>query len=365
MRKPITLLVLAVALVGVIYFAARTALDILDFGKMVEVLRPFEVDPDTTQTTQNDVEPTVQNDPSVRFIDAPEAVQQIAMQIAMGDIPDTDLLASLTPEQLDASYSQPFSKIRPVFGHTLLREAVVQLNPDAAAALIAAGARSDYNDNEMPYQAVLLKSSLDRVWFPDYEKGNALLQLWLDNGGSPNQLNAFYGTLGPLLNNVPSDNLEALVILLKAGADPWASIVTNVSTSGWESKSRPFMLVQANASPNASEIMFRLGKEGVLTKGTPAQMEEMDALYQRATEQYLGSTGPANLITVWGLQMAINEVYGALDLPLAGDIATLMDMQVPANIGGFFLAPGEIRSPNDPDQLVTNDNQTGTERWDG
>lgn len=366
MRNPLIKLLAAAAVIGLGYVGIRTALDLRDFKKLVEVLEPFEVDPNAPpETAVTDVELPVRNDPTPRFFDAPEQVLDIALQIASGGIPAPDLLAELTPEQMNASYSRPFPEKQPTYGHTLLREAVIQINPDAARALVAAGARTDYNTHEMPYQAVLLETSRERVWYPDYEKGNALLQLWLEQDGDPNQFNTFYGTLGPLLNNVPAFNLEGMMILLKAGADPWLTLVTNVSESGWESESRPFMTTNANASIVSSETMFRLGREGLLKPGPTEHMTKLDQMYQRTATQYLGSTGPQNLGTIWAMQMAVKEVYQALDLPVTGDLAELMAIQVPSGIGGFFLASGEIRSPDDPDQIVNNNNQMGTERWDG
>ena len=110
--------------------------------------------------------------------------------------------------------------------------------------------------------------------------------------------------------------------------------------------------------------MFRLAREGLLGRPTQPARDAMDAAYQRTAGQYIGSTGPENLRTVWRLQMAVGAVYEALGMPVTGDLAALMELEVPADLQGFFLGSGEIRSPDDPDQKVRADNQHGTERWD-
>ncbi|MCV2447169.1 hypothetical protein [Paracoccus sp. DMF] len=56
----------------------------------------------------------------------------------------------------------------------------------------------------------------------------------------------------------------------------------------------------------------------------------------------------------------ILEQTGAQPTPMISD---LLAMQIPPDVGGFFLAPGEIRSPKDEDQRARTDNQFGTERW--
>ena len=297
---------------------------------------------------------------AARFGDAPEGVAAIAETIMLGQELDPTIVAALSPEELNASYSLPFPEKQPLYGHTLLREAVVSGNVAAAGALVAAGANPAFNDNEMPHIAVKRVEGNRNLAFGDYATGNALVQVWLDAGGDPNVHNAFYGGVGPLLVTAPMNNLEGLMLLLKAGADPWGRVSLSATH-----KSFTFMSDFSNANLIANEVMFRLANDGLIGPGPAEEVATLIEDYERVSGNYVGSTGPANLATMWRMQKAIGALYPVLDATPAGDTAVLMSTEIPADVAGFWLAEGETRSPETDDQVVTSSNQEGDERWDG
>lgn len=302
-------------------------------------------------------------DMSPLFETAPSLVQEIAVKISSGMVPSYAEIAELPDGALNASWAMPEPKDKPSFGHTLLREAVVQRNLHAARALINAGADVFFNNGEMPFLAGhMVDRQQRRLWFADYSEGMPFLQLWLENGGSPNIQSPWAGT--PLLSDLPHDNLEAVLFLLANGADPWASYVTSVSSTGFEFKSTPFFESRANANSISLEISFRIALEGHYAGGPAHAIAALTHNYERTAEQYNESSGPADLAKVWMMQKALPPIYAQMGKTPGPEVAKLLAMNVPEDIGGFWLAPGEIRSPDEENQRPLNDNQQGQQRWE-
>ncbi|MEO1347027.1 MAG: hypothetical protein AAFV74_23040 [Pseudomonadota bacterium] len=301
----------------------------------------------------------------IRFPDAPKPVLDLAATILSGEAPSLEAIQTLTPELLNRTYVTPSVGNLPWMQHSLLREAVQQANAPAARALITAGADPFFNRGEMPFLAARTASGgRDRV-FPDYSDANAMIEMWFEAGGDPNA--TWEGAGGSLLLlELSQANLEGVLLVLERGADPWRRVpIGRAFGDTPRMTSMPFLLRTANANPFSSEIAFRVALAGYYRGGSVDDLSELDALYEMAAEQYLGSTGDENLHLVWQMQKAITEIYRSLERDVPDRVAALLAMQIPADVGGFWLAPGEVRSPDEPDQVVTNDTQLGNELWNG
>ena len=283
----------------------------------------------------------------------------IARLIMMGQVPPTSALTALGAEKLNHGWSSPFPKDYPSARHGLLRQAVISRNFEAAKALMLAGADQFYNDNEMPFDAVRMSVEETMIWFPDYALGTEFLKLWLNSGGDINATCPMWSG-GPILHSVAPDNLEGFLFLLKSGADPWFNPSPADDPTYFYDN---FFQLQANATWFSNELAFRIAKEGLYRGGSPDKIAALIAEYEAVAEQYKDATGPEDLRSVWSLQMALNEILPQVNVTPSGAIAELLAIDVPDDIGGFFLAEGEIRSPRDADQLVNNINQWGNERW--
>lgn len=298
-----------------------------------------------------------------RFPNAKPQITEVAAMIMRGEGPDPSQLDRIEAVDLNASYSRPFPKKQPGYIHTLLREAVLSSNLEAVRSLIEAGANIHFNEDEMPHLATQqIAAGRDRA-FPDYSVGNAIMTEWLGGGGDPNVHNAFYGSLGPLLSTVPQTNLEGQLILLRAGADPWHRVLLRVTPSGHEQWSWTWARSVANASPISCEVAFRVAREGLIPLGPKPLMEEMRAEYELAVANHLGGTGPEAQRALWQLRMAIGALFSHLAIEPIGDLNILLSMDILGDAGGFWLAPGEVRSSDDPDQIVRGDHTHGTETW--
>lgn len=297
------------------------------------------------------------------FPDAPANVREVARIIIERGVPSAEMLATLGTEQLNQSWSQPMPDIMPSAGHTLLRQAVQSRNVEAAAALIKAGADISYNENEMPFAALQMEEPGELVWFGDYSRGCALLSLWLAAGGEVNAAaNPAYNYTS-LLQSAPIVNLEGILILLQAGADLWRAAAEGINSDGSVYYGESFAEFNANANPLVLEVTFRIARLGFYRNGTPEQTERLIALYDRMAKQYVGSTGPENLHLIWLMQRLLPLVLDQTGQKPTPAIAAILATPVPDDVGGFFLAADEIRSPPDENQRVNNDNQTGHERW--
>lgn len=305
------------------------------------------------------------------FPDAPEDVRQIAKMIIEGKVPTAEELMELPQEALNQSYSRPFPKDQPLFGHTLLRQAVISRNLEAAKILISVGADPFFNQSEMAFMAVNMNTPPpdgEMVYYDDYRIGVSFLKLWFESGGQPNVRNERYG-YDDLLSATPMDNIEGILLLLDKGANPWAEYEVHLSVNNTGSGpfySESFFEFNANPSVSSSELCFRIALKGYYRGGPQSIIDKIVKSYERAATQYIGTSGPDNLAVVWGLQKVIPLVYEQMGVAPSGAVAELLKMKVPDDIGGFFLGPGEIRSADSHnDQRVSNFNQYGIEKWDG
>ena len=297
-----------------------------------------------------------------RFPDAPKPVLDIAATLNAGDTPSAEAIQALGPDLLNQSYVSPeFKKDFSWMRHSLLREAVLAANSEGARALMAAGADPFFNRGEMPFKAARIRSGGHFLSFPDYTDANAMIAMWLDAGGDPN---ATWERNGLLLDSLTEANLEGVFLLLERGADPWKKVPFGQSFGDTPPMmSWPFHLSNANANARACEVTFRIAEAGLYKGGSAEDLAELDMRYDRVAVQYLGSTGERNLHKVWLLQMATSAVYESLGREPPPAVSKLLAMDIPDGIGGFWLAPGELRSPDDPDQVVNNNNQWGNEMW--
>lgn len=301
----------------------------------------------------------VMTDIQQSFPGAPEKVLAIAGKIAFGEAITARDLSDLGTNEINELWPNPALAKQEGAGQSLLRLAVETRNIPAVHALLDAGADPFYNDNEWPFQAIRMFQGSQLVWFPDYSPGVELLKIWLDHGGDPNA-RCKYRSDEPLLIATNPSNLEGVLVLLDAGADPWFQprslrVPSRVQDSFFEGL--------ANATLKDNEVAFRIAQKGFYQGGSPEAVESLINRYDKAAKLLLGATGTENLWATWTMQQAlpiILEQTGGVATPA---ISELLSMDVPPDIGGFFLAPDEIRSPDDRDQQARNDNQFGTERW--
>lgn len=309
-------------------------------------------------------ETPVEREVTIRFPNAPGPVQAVAATIMAGQVPTPEMLGAVMPEDLGRSWSPAYPDM-PEMGHTLLRQAIVSRNVPAAEALIAAGADPFFNAHEMAFLALATPEDRPdgwRYWFADHSTGNAFLSQWIVAGGDVNTSGHAAVSTGPLLTQT-AGNLEAILMLLEAGADPWRRDLKRVTSSGTRIYSRSFFLDHANASEISGEIAFRVALLGHYRNGPPEMVDELIFLYDRTAAQYLGTTGPENLHVIWCIQKVLPLILEQTGREPTPAIAALLATPIPEGIGGFWLAPGEIRSPMEPDQRVRSDNQRGRELW--
>ncbi len=320
--------------------------------------RTAHVEEDAAQLADERKEMTV----STNFPDAPDLVTEVARVILDGAVPTPDQIAALG-DDLDRSWSMPFSADAPTFGHTLLREAVLARNFEATQALVAAGANARFNADEMAFLAVTYHTEGWRVWFPDYRPGMAFLNLWLEKGGSPAAVNNYYSSIGDLLHATPRDNLEAAMVLLQNGADGWLRHKPADADPDDTFVFDSYFEGLANANLMSCELIFRLAQAELLKPGPTDVVDAFFERYERVADQYRDASGPSDLATAWGLGRAMEAAYTNLGRTPNEAAQAVIDLTIPDDIGGFFLAPTEIRSDDDPDQRVNNDNQVGKEKW--
>lgn len=315
-------------------------------------------------------EKVIRSEVARRFDGAPEYIVDLAAKIAnpnaLLNAYTNDILA-LTSEDVNRGYGQPFPKTAPEYKHTLLREAVISGNTGAAALLLDRGADVHYNDDEMPFQSVNLdvgQNTYD-VWFPDYSIGSKFLRMWLDRGGAPDVTHPLYNAgIGTLLNHTPKNNLESTLSLLAFGANPWAPFEVTSDTGEYLYEVPGYFLSLSSGNKIHSEMAFRIAHAGYYKNG-PAKYEARlrDAIEATASI-YVDQKGTDAKNTLWILNKTYNEIFSSLGVAPGPQTSRVMDMSFASNIGGFFLAENEIRSPDREDQRVRNfGDQTGTEMW--
>lgn len=152
------------------------------------------------------------------------------------------------------------------------------------------------------------------------------------------------------------------MLLLRHGADPWRQPVVRIA--GFDVVSDSDHRINANLSPVSMEMAFRIAREGHYRGGGEAEVDAVIGAYAALAEQLAGVSGPEALHGVWMFQKVVPLVLEQTGRPAEGDIATVLGMEVPDGTGGFWLAPGEIWSPDIEAQRPLDDNQFGRERWD-
>lgn len=302
-----------------------------------------------------------------RFDGADDTTKAIAAQIAQGAVPDPDLMSTLSVEALNREYGTVATgDAAPGYGHSLLREAVVSRNLGAADALIAAGADPFFNDNEMAYLAVKMKTAANpEVWWPDFSLGTGFLERWLAAGGDPNAANRYYGRTGNLLVAADPMNLQGILVLLEAGTDPWHAEPVILGGVPQDDTWSPFFELHANVTLISSEMNFRIAQAGLYRGGTPDQHAALVAEYDVGIRNILvGGSGPARDRKAWGVQKALGQIVPMLRVEPTTAMRGILAEDLSGADAGFWLGPGDIRSPNTPAQYMRSDNQWGTERWD-
>ena len=322
---------------------------------------------DEMQITQGDEQGIDMAELSDRFAGASGDILDLAGRIAHGESPTSEELAALGPDRLRQEYSRTAPEnIAPEFGHSLLREAVISRNLPAASALIAAGADPFFNENELAYLAVRMANrTAESVWWPDYSTGASFLRLWLQAGGDPNAANRYYGHSGNLLVSADPMNLEGILMLLEAGTDPWYSKQVVLNGVPREQRHDNFFEILANVAITSSELNFRIAEAGLYRGGSADQHRTLlDRFDMGLRNVLIGGSGPRFLREVWGLQMALGRILPALGLEPTSPMQEILSVPVPVEFAGFWLKPGELRSPQDGSHALRDDNQWGSARWD-
>lgn len=303
-----------------------------------------------------------------RFEGADATILALAAQIVRGEIPDRIVLDGMSSEALNRQYGEVAPATSGfLYGHALLREAVVSRNLPASQALIAAGADPFFNDNEMAYLAVQMKIVTQRaLWWPDFTPGIEFLNLWLQSGGNPNALNDYYAKTGNLLIAADPMNLEGILVLHAAGTDPWFEKPVVLGGILQEDTWASFYQLHANVTLTSSELAFRVARSGFYKGGTEQQHSDLLAEYDVGIRNILlGGSGPERDRLAWGVQKALNAVLPAMNAAPTSAIQSILNEDFPDVDAGFWLAEDEIHSPDDPSHALRNDNQWGSEQWNG
>jgi len=331
--------------------------------------------PRTTDTSiadqKRDVAAQIRKDVLQRVTDAPDHIVDLFVMIAN---PEEQLntyarlIQNLSAGEVNESYGKPFPQVAPEYGHTLLREAVISGNTGAAAMLLDRGASVHYNDDEMAFQSVSLETGAGKrdIWFPDYSVGSKFLRMWVDRGGNPNATHPLYGNgNGSILNHVPKNNLEGALVLLDAGADPWSpfAILTDQGDFLYELPS--YFNALATGNRLHTEVSFRLAQEGFYKNPPAEHVQGLKQQFEATAQKFLGKHSRNDRNTVWALKKAYKVIYEEMQETPGPNVRDILRQGFESGVGGFFLAPGEIRSPRRSDQYITNrETQVGSNKWD-
>ncbi|WP_180899129.1 hypothetical protein [Martelella soudanensis] len=300
------------------------------------------------------------------FADAPMDIKVLLTAIVMGRTPSDADLAKFTKEEINQTYPLTEGEFGIDQGYTdnLLREALLSRNFPAAEALVRHGADVTYNEDELAFDAITTRTAFGPeddnriVPFPDYSFGNQFLTLYLENGGGPNAYDSEAG-FSLLTDSSAEYNLQAVLILLAHNADPWFQ----VPDKGSDYLNRSFLTTIANTSKRSLEITFRVAEAGYYDNLDLEKLDELLKKYQQYAHHYIGITGPDGLWRAWALQKVLKPILKGNHSEPTGDIAELMAMKIPDDVGGFYLAPGQLWSPPGTPQIVAD--EFGTEKWDG
>jgi len=304
-----------------------------------------------------------------RFPDASQEIRDIALGIASNRISLSEYrgaLMALSAEEINAGYGSPFPDAAPAYAHTLLRETVISGNTAVAAILLEKGADSTYNDNEMAFQAATLgpRPGTGGLAFPDYSVGGKLLKLWISHtpDADIDLTHPLYST-GTLLMNTPTTNLEAVLALLKAGADPWSGYPITTDDGDYLYELDPFFLRLATTDRLSSEVAFRLAVAGHYESGPLERKEQLLISYIRLARDSMEADTPRDYAEMWALQRAMEMILYRFDVNASGDVRAFIRTRIPEGYGGFYMSQQDIRSPASAGQRLQEGDPWGPYQW--
>lgn len=159
---------------------------------------------------------------------APAAIRELAHVVAAHRPLDPAALAEAGAEALSAGYPVPEWDSRwdgrpAPFRMTLLLQALISDNLAATRELLAAGADPDAAHGLVLFRALSTRApeTPNFVPFPDYDRGLAFLQLYLEAGADPAVRRFGFRTEAPLDCTIKMNNLGGVLMLIEQGADSW------------------------------------------------------------------------------------------------------------------------------------------------
>lgn len=287
-----------------------------------------------------------------RWAQAPEDIRAFAMKIADGGVPDEQALAALGTEALSRGYHAPtldFTRDgRPVqYLATLLQEAVMAYNLQAAQALLAQGVDPNVNHTEALFMAIERRTPTAPAFmlFPDYDASLPMVQALLDAGADPNMLRYGFRSDTPLYLADLMTNLGAMIALIEAGADPW---MKPDFVNGMPVDSVMESMAFSSGGAASGEIFFRVLRATELPPGPSTQIDNVLEQLELVVEEFAMGSGPDSRHTAWRLDQVLQLAGKALDRSEETERirARLSDFSYPAD-GGWYLAEDEIHSRYD------------------
>jgi len=284
---------------------------------------------------------------------APDAIRSLARVIAEGNIPDPDVLADLGPDAISAAYSAPtldFTRDgRAVpYRATLLQEAVMAFNTEAARTLLSRGADPTVNNGEAVFTAIERRTpgAPSFMLFPDHEASLPILRALLEAGADPDVQRHGFRTQTPLTLAEGNSNLGALLILLENGADPWLRIP--YPEGGGSRRSLMESLVSAAGNAAAAETLFRILR---ISAFPPPPSEQRQLVLERmaaVVDRFASGSGPQARHKAWRLYQVLSHLGRTLDATEEVERirATLTSFDDHAD-GGWYLAEDETHSRYD------------------
>lgn len=287
-----------------------------------------------------------------RWAQAPADIREIAKTVADGGVPDDQALSGLGVEALSRGYHAPsldFTRDgQPVeYLATLLQEAVMAYNLEAAQALLAQGVDPNVNHTEALFMAIERRTPAAPAFmlFPDYDASLPILQALLDAGANPNvqQYGFRYVTPLSLANSVT--NLGAMIVLINAGADPW--LRSSFPEGGTDDSFMEFLASGAGNSADA-ELLFRVLRATDPSAGPTEQVDRIFSQLGRRVDKFATGSGPESRHKAWRLDQVLQLAGRTFGRPAEADRirAHLSDFSYQAD-GGWYLAEDEIHSRYD------------------
>ncbi|MFC3569143.1 ankyrin repeat domain-containing protein [Paracoccus simplex] len=284
-----------------------------------------------------------------RWAQAPEEIRAIATEISNGAVPDDQALAALGTEALSRGYHAPaldFTRDgQPVqYLATLLQEAVMAYNLEAAQALLAQGVDPNVNHAEALFMAIERRTPSERdfMLFPDFDASLPIVQAMLDAGADPDTQQYGFRHVTPLSLAEGHRNLGAMIALINAGADPW---LRPNFPGGGNTDSLLESLAFGAGNHATAETLFRVLRGVKLPSGSPDQIDQFLHQLDSVVETFAMGSGPDSRHTAWRLDQVLILAGKALDRTTETDRirARLSEFSYQAD-GGWYLAEDEIHS---------------------